>query len=135
MTDVTPSSGETPRSLRDSLIAQHGFAIGEAMYEIQLAARRKAADHVRDLQTQLSGINAQIDAHMRESERALIPFTKQMEKSYEAWMRDCQARDGQMLRDQSSLTELRNEAAALIREINQPDAHFLNRVKNWGQPA
>jgi hypothetical protein len=136
MTDMTLSSDSaTPLNLRDSLIAQHGFVVGDAMYKLQLDARRKDAERLRGLQVRLDDLNAQIAARMREHDKELIQFTRRMDDSYQAWMRACEARDAKMIQDQGSLVELRNAAAALSKEINQPDEQFTSRVKNWSRPA
>jgi hypothetical protein len=127
-----PLSGEKPLSLHDSLIAQFGPAVGAAMYAIELEARRKAAERLRELQMKLLAINSQIEGRVRENDRALVPFTQRMEASYAAWLRDCEARDAKMIADQGSLVELRNAATDLIKAINEPA--FADKVRNWGAP-
>ena len=132
--DNNAAPAQPQGSLRDRLIAQHGPAVGEALLEIELNARKKNAERLRELRTKLLEINTQIEARLQANAEALIPFTQRMEASYAVWLRDCEARDAKMARDQGSLIDVRNSAAALIREISQPPAHFARMVSQWSRP-
>lgn len=124
-----------PLSLRDSLTARFGAAVGEMMYAVELEARRKAAERFQELQARLTEINAQIEIRLRANAESLEVFTARMESSYTQYLRDYELRDAEMLRAQASLVELRHAAAELIKEINAPHPHFATKVKNWSRPA
>jgi len=131
MTDTTPSS-----SLRDSLNSQFGPHIGEAMFEIELAARKKTADKFRALQTQLAEINAQIDVKQQTHIQNLVPLQQRMDATHTAWVEACAAFESARVAGESSVMQLRGQAWDLIKEINSPHPYFENKVKHiqWGRP-
>ncbi len=120
------------KSLRETFTNHYGTAVGEALYQIEIEARRKTAERLRGLQVQLADVNAQLDRDVKEQRPRLVLFEQRMNDAHTAWMEACNAYEGERVRGESSVMGQRNQAAELIKEINQPDARFA--VKNWGRP-
>ena len=122
-----------PLSLRDSLTARFGAAVGEMMYAVELEARRKAAEQFQELQARLTEINAQIEIRLRANAESLEAFTARMESSYTQYLRDYELRDEEMLRAQASLvdyaTQRQNSSRRLTHRIRtSPARSRIGRV-------
>jgi hypothetical protein len=125
-----PQRAPEPRSLRESLTAQYGTAVGEAMYEIELAARRKKAERFQALQVELSALNVQIDVALQAQSKNLLPYQERMDAAYSNYLRCSDEYKAARDRGESLLvTGLRNKAAELIKAINTPI--FADRGQNW----
>ena len=125
-----PQSG-----LRDNLIAQYGPHVGAALAEIEIASRRKNAERLQGLRTQLAALNGEIESKLRAHAEGLVPFQKAMDAAYAVWFDACNAYEAERTRGDGSVVELRAQATALIQEITRPPAHFQNMVRNWSRPA
>jgi hypothetical protein len=129
------ATGEKPQSLRDSLIHQLGDAVGEMMYAVEIEARRKTAERLRELQMRLANVNSQIESALQAHNKGLVPFQQAMDAAYARWLDACSAYEAEKVHGSSAVVPLRNEAMDLIREINQPHPHFSGKVKQWARPA
>src|ERR1700691_922322 len=118
--EVAPPQRATDRVLglgsREAYTSQYGFAVGEAMFQFEIEARRKAAERFRDLQTRLAAINQQIERALQAHSAGLVRFQTEMDAAYALWLAASEAYETERIRGESSVTGLRNQAVDLIKE-------------------
>jgi hypothetical protein len=150
--DMTRDSSEGPstppsptqRTLRESLGALHGAAIGDALAEIAMAHRQKHAEKLRALQQQLAETNAGLAQQVLACERLLVPLQQRADDLYAQWHAANAATENQRMANEAALAPLRNAAIEIIQELHRPVLGTPigdlipgggpgNTVRQWGQ--
>ena len=117
------------KTLLDQLIELHGDAVGRALYEIELTSRAKSRDQYLELQSKLTGINADMDAEGQAAAARQAPLEAEMNRLNKSWIEACEKLRAQQIADQGAILPLQERAAAIRREMNK--SPFEGRIKQW----
>lgn len=124
--------------LRRQMTEKHGPALGEILYETEIARRARMTERMRPLIAELAERRAEYDTLSAQLAEKLPPLRAAMEAAYEVWLAACNALEAQRVQNDATLSPLQTRIGELTTEITAPvfaEGLVQWQVPDWYQPS